>query len=140
MSSEPRARFAYPELDRVLHERARLGILSCLISCNAAVTFADLKALCDLTDGNLSRHLKALEEAGIVLLDREEKEGVRPTTWIGFTKGGRKRFLDYVDVLEAIVRNSTAHTNTVAKVGAKGGRRAPAALKLAGGRVGGVPA
>jgi DNA-binding transcriptional ArsR family regulator len=117
---KPRAagRFAYPELDRVLHERARLGILSSLVSCGAAVTFADLKELCDLTDGNLSRHLKALEEAGVVALERNNanvKESARPQTWIAFTKGGRKRFLDYVDVLESIVQNSAA---------AKSGRRA----------------
>lgn len=127
---EQRGRFAFPELDRVLHERARLGILSCLISCGTAVTFADLKGLCDLTDGNLSRHLKALEEAGIVALERE-KEGSRPQTWIEFTRGGRKRFLDYVDVLEAIVRNSAA---------AKG-RRAPApAFHLGDGGIGRIPA
>ena len=90
---ENKGRFAFPELDRVLHERARLGILSCMISCGTAVTFAELKELCDLTDGNLSRHLKALEEAGVAALERE-REGSRPQTWISFTRGGRKRFLD----------------------------------------------
>ena len=110
-----KGRFAYMELDRVLHERARLGILSCLLSAGEPLTFLDLKELCDLTDGNLSRHLKALEEAAIVALDREEKDGARPQTWIAFTKGGRKRFLDYIDVLESIVKDSAA---------AKSGRRA----------------
>lgn len=124
-----KGRFAYPELDRVLHERARLGILSCLVSCGTAVTFTELKELCDLTDGNLSRHLKALEEAQIVELERE-KEGSRPLTWVAFTKSGRKRFLDYVEVLDAIVQNSVA---------AKG-RRAPSAAFTLGDRVGRVPA
>ena len=128
--ADQKGRFAYPELDRVLHERARLGILSCLISLAAKVTFSELRELCDLTDGNLSRHLKALEEAGIVALEREEKGGQRPTTWIAFTRGGRKRFLDYVDVLETIVRNSS-----VAK-----GRRAAAPLALPGNGVGRLPA
>lgn len=104
---DQRGRFAYPELDRVLHERARLGILSCLLSAGSRVTFNDLRDLCDLTDGNLSRHLKALEEDGVVQLEREQT-GSRPLTWISFTKSGRKRFLDYVDVLETIVQSSTA--------------------------------
>jgi len=129
VTPDEKGRFAFPELDRVLHERARLGILSCLISCGTAVTFADLKGLCDLTDGNLSRHLRALEEAGIVALERE-KEGSRPQTWIGFTKTGRKRFLDYVDVLESIVQNSAAAT----------GRRATTTFTLGEGGVGRVPA
>lgn len=126
---DQKGRFAFPELDRVLHERARLGILSCLISCGTAVTFADLKGLCDLTDGNLSRHLKALEEGGIVVLERD-KEGSRPQTWIAFSRSGRKRFLDYVDVLESIVRNSAA---------AKGGR-APPSFALGESGIGRVPA
>jgi len=108
---DQRGRFAYPELDRVLHERARLGILSCLLSTGPRVTFNDLRELCDLTDGNLSRHLKALEEDGVVSLDREQA-GSRPLTWIAFTKSGRKRFLDYVEVLESIVQNSTAAART----------------------------
>jgi DNA-binding transcriptional ArsR family regulator len=127
-ASDQKGRFAFPELDRVLHERARLGILSCLISCGTAVTFADLKGLCDLTDGNLSRHLRALEEAGIVALTHR-KEGPRPQTSIEFTRAGRKRFLDYVEVLETIVQNSAA---------AKG-KRSAAAFTL-GESVGRAPA
>ncbi len=127
--TDTKGRFAYPELDRVLHERARLGILSCLIAGRGPVAFAELKELCDLTDGNLSRHLKALEEAGIITLEREEKEGGRPTTWIAFSRGGRKRFLDYVEVLEAIVRNSSI---------AKSGRRVT--LPIAADGIGRVPA
>jgi DNA-binding transcriptional ArsR family regulator len=131
-SHDHKGRFAFPELDRVLHERARLGILSCMISCGTAVTFAELKDLCDLTDGNLSRHLKALEEDGVVELEREKPdgEGSRPQTRISFTRGGRKRFLDYVEVLDSIVRNSAA---------AKG-RRAASPFALGESDVGRVPA
>jgi len=110
-SHDQRGRFAYPELDRVLHERARLGILTCLLSTGSRVTFNELRELCDLTDGNLSRHLKALEEGGVVDLEREQT-GSRPLTWVSFTKGGRKRFLDYVDVLESIVQRSSAAART----------------------------
>jgi DNA-binding transcriptional ArsR family regulator len=109
---DQKGRFAYPELDRVLHERARLGILTCLLSTTSSrVTFNDLRELCDLTDGNLSRHLKALEEADVVHLEREQT-GSRPLTWISFTKSGRKRFLDYVEVLESIVQSSSAAART----------------------------
>jgi DNA-binding transcriptional ArsR family regulator len=130
--SDQKGRFAYPELDRVLHERARLGILSCLITHQVKVAFSELRDLCGLTDGNLSRHLKALEEAGIVALEREEKEGARPTTWIAFTRGGRKRFLDYVEVLESIVRTSAASARAV--------RRAAPVVALPDGGAGRVPA
>jgi DNA-binding transcriptional ArsR family regulator len=89
-----------------MHERARLGILSCLAAVESALTFADLKELCGLTDGNLSRHLSALEQAELIELQRGTRRG-RPLTLVRFTRDGRKRFLDYVEVLESIVRTST---------------------------------
>ena len=64
--AEPRGRFAYEGLDRVLHEKARLGILTSLAAHSEGLLFCDLKQLCDLTDGNLSRHLRVLEEAELV--------------------------------------------------------------------------
>ena len=60
------ARFAYEGLDRVIHERARLSILTSLIAHSKGLLFGDLKQLCGLTDGNLSRHLQVLQEAGLV--------------------------------------------------------------------------
>jgi DNA-binding transcriptional ArsR family regulator len=59
-------RFAYDGLDRALHERARLGIMTALAFHPAGLLFADLKRLCALTDGNLSRHLDVLRDAGLV--------------------------------------------------------------------------
>ena len=59
-------RFAYEGLDRVIHEKARLGVLTSLIAHPKGLIFADLKRLCGLTDGNLSRHLQVLQEAGLV--------------------------------------------------------------------------
>src|SRR6478735_808783 len=61
-----KGRFAYDGLDRVIHEKARLGILTSLIGHPKGLLFGDLKALCGVTDGNLSRHLQVLEEAGLV--------------------------------------------------------------------------
>ena len=69
MKHEPRGsqgRFAYEGLDRVIHERARLGVLTCLIANPQGLIFNDLKQLCSLTDGNLSRHLSVLEAEHIV--------------------------------------------------------------------------
>ena len=59
-------RFAYEGLDRVLHEKARLGIMTSLVTRPDGVLFTELKRLCALTDGNLSRHLDVLQEAGLV--------------------------------------------------------------------------
>jgi DNA-binding MarR family transcriptional regulator len=98
----PAGRFAYEGLDRVLHEKARLGILSSLIANPQGLVFADLKALCRLTDGNLSRHLQVLEEAGLVEVWKGHR-GKRPQTLIRLTDDGRTRFLEYIALLEQIV-------------------------------------
>ena len=60
------APFSYEGLDRVIHEKARLGLLTSLMAHPKGLAFADLKQLCGLTDGNLSRHLQVLQEAGLV--------------------------------------------------------------------------
>ncbi len=95
-------RFAYEGLDRVIHERARLGILTSLVAHPRGLVFGDLKNLCALTDGNLSRHLQILQDAGLVEIWKGF-EGNRPQTLCRMTKGGRKRFLEYVSVLENVV-------------------------------------
>ena len=95
-------RFAYEGLDRVIHERARLGILTSLVAHPRGLVFGDLKNLCALTDGNLSRHLQILQDAGLVEIWKGF-DGNRPQTLCRMTKGGRKRFLDYVTVLESVV-------------------------------------
>src|SRR5262245_27658191 len=80
------------DLDRVIHEKARLGILTSLIAHPKGLAFADLKQLCRLTDGNLSRHLQVLEEAGLVKL-LKSFEGRRPLTTCQLTHDGRERFI-----------------------------------------------
>jgi DNA-binding transcriptional ArsR family regulator len=69
------------------------------------LAFADLKQLCGLTDGNLSRHLAVLQEAGLVEVTKGY-EGNRPHTSCRLTKAGRRRFLDYLAVLERLVRDA----------------------------------
>ena len=93
---------AFDGLDRVMHEKARLGILTCLLKKRDGLTFNDLKAACDLTDGNLSRHLETLAEAGLVEITKG-KNGRRPQTLARLTAEGAKRFVDYLALLEGIV-------------------------------------
>jgi DNA-binding transcriptional ArsR family regulator len=98
-------RFAYEGLNRLIHERARLAILSSLASNVQGLSFNDLKDLCVLTDGNLSRQLQILKDAS--LLDIEKgTNGNRPQTVCRLTRAGRKRFLDYVAELERVVLNA----------------------------------
>jgi len=99
MSSAP---FAYEGLDRVIHKKARLGLLTSLMTHPKGLAFADLKQLCGLTDGNLSRHLQVLQEAGLVEVTKGYA-GNRPHTTCRLTRAGRRRFLDYLAVLERLV-------------------------------------
>lgn len=108
MKSKPahsEGRFAYEGLDRVIHERARLSVLTSLITNPKGVTFNDLKQLCSLTDGNLSRHLSVLEEARMVEIIRGHDRN-RPQTICRVTASGRKRYLDYLETLEQVVRDA----------------------------------
>jgi DNA-binding MarR family transcriptional regulator len=117
------APFAYDGLDRVMHEKARLGLLTSLMAHPKGLAFADLKQLCGLTDGNLSRHLQVLQEAGLVEVTKGY-EGNRPHTTCRLTKTGRKRFLDYLAVLEQLVRDAA---KAAGKQDAKQDANAPSA-------------
>src|SRR6202790_589235 len=98
------APFSYNGLDRVIHEKARLGLLTSLMAHPKGLAFADLKQLCGLTDGNLSRHLQVLQEAGLVDLIKRY-QGTRPHASGRLPKPGRRRFLVYLAVLEGLVRD-----------------------------------
>src|SRR5436305_10006450 len=101
------APFAYNGLDRIIHEKARLGLLASLMAHPKGLAFADLKQLCGLTDGNLSRHLQVLQEAGLVEITKGY-ENNRPHTSCRLTRNGRRRFLNYLSVLERLVRDAKA--------------------------------
>jgi DNA-binding MarR family transcriptional regulator len=103
-------RFAYGGLDRVIHERARLGVLTSLFTHPRGLTFGDLKQLCALTDGNLSRHLQVLEEAKL-LITAKGIEHNRPQTLCRITAAGRRRFIEYVAVLEQVVLDAAMAEN-----------------------------
>jgi len=109
-------RFAYEGLERIIHEKARLGIMTSLATRLAGVLFPELKELCALTDGNLSRHLQALHEAGLVEVWKGSK-GNRPQTLCRLTPEGRRRFLEYVNVLESVVADALAAARAEAEPG-----------------------
>jgi DNA-binding MarR family transcriptional regulator len=98
-------RYAYDGLDRVIHEKARLGILTGLLGRPDGLLFNDLKGLCALTDGNLSRHLAILQEAGLVEVWKGHK-GKRPQTLVRITDHGRARFREYLNVLESVIHDA----------------------------------
>lgn len=103
--SREEGRFAYEGLDRVIHERARLSVLTSLLTHPRGLTFAELKQLCALTDGNLSRHLRVLEQAGLVSLAKGQELN-RPLTTCRITGAGRVRYLKYLTTLEQVVRDA----------------------------------
>ncbi|MGQ0639206.1 MAG: winged helix-turn-helix domain-containing protein [Gemmatimonadaceae bacterium] len=89
-------------LDRLIHERMRLGIVSAL-AVNSSLSFSELKALMRTTDGNLSVHARKLEEAGYVTCTKSF-EGRVPKTDYALTTAGRKALERYLNHMEAIIR------------------------------------
>ena len=106
----PGAPYAYDGLDRIFHERARLGIVTSLAGHADGLGFLDLKNLCGLTDGNLARHLQVLGEAGFVRIEKGY-EGNRPHTRCRLTDEGRARFSEYLSVLEQVLRKASTATS-----------------------------
>jgi DNA-binding transcriptional ArsR family regulator len=102
----PAGRYAYEGLDRILHEKARLGIMTSLITRPDGVAFMELKQLCALTDGNLSRHMDVLREAALVETARD-RDRRRPQTLYRLTAEGRARFVEYLAELERVIRDAS---------------------------------
>jgi DNA-binding MarR family transcriptional regulator len=109
-------RYAFDGLSRVLHEKARLGILTSLLAHRDGLVFNELKELCSLTDGNLSRHLTALQTADPPLVEIwKGTNGRRPQTLVRLTADGKCRFLEYLALLESIVNGALAAAETAAE-------------------------
>ncbi len=104
-STDQAGRFAYDGLDRILHEKARLGIMTALVARPDGLLFGDLKRLCALTDGNLSRHLDTLQAARLVEIWKGF-EGRRPQTLCRLSAAGRQRFRAYLEELRQVVRDA----------------------------------
>lgn len=109
-------RFSYDGLDRVIHEKARLGILASLAAHGDGLLFNDLKQLCALTDGNLSRHLAVLSDAELVEVWKGQ-QGSRPQTMYRLTSAGKRRFAEYLSVLESVVADAHSERETKKQTG-----------------------
>jgi DNA-binding MarR family transcriptional regulator len=102
-SGRKRARRKTPvELDRIIHERVRLAIVSALAGAQS-LTFNELKELLDITDGNLSVHARRLEEAGFVACEKSFVDRV-PRTEFQLTPAGRKALDEYLDHMESLIQ------------------------------------
>lgn len=101
-SHSEREKTTLPELDRLIHERLRLGIVSAL-AMNDSLTFNDLKRLLKCTDGNLSVHARKLEDAKYISCDKSF-EGRMPRSDYRLTCLGRKALEEYLDEMEALIR------------------------------------
>ena len=98
----PKPSPAHDTLERIFHEPARLAIMSALCAADGPLSFAELKQTCDLTDGNLSRHLKALQDAEAVTVGKSFV-GVKPRTTIVLSETGRERFAEYLEALAEVL-------------------------------------
>lgn len=99
MNPEP-----FLKLDRVIHEKGRMAIMS-LLAANTELSFTEMKQSLGMTDGNLSVHLRTLQESGYISISKTFQER-RPLTTCSLTAAGRKAFATYIDLLEEIVKQS----------------------------------
>ena len=97
----------YAALARAFHEPSRLQILAMLVSSPQGLSFSELKLKSDLTDGNLSRHLKTLVDAKAIRLEKAFINA-KPRTTVSLTEQGRTEFLAYLDHLESVLRQAKA--------------------------------
>jgi len=99
----------FDALEKIFHEPNRLAIMSALCAADGGVPFTDLKASCRLTDGNLNRHLKVIEEEGVIRMDKAFVQS-RPRTTIYLTKTGFKRFNEYLTALTEVLEQARQAT------------------------------
>jgi len=116
-------RFAYEGLERIIHEKARLSVLSSLAANPDGLLFTELRTLCSLTDGNLSRQIQFLQSAGLVEVWKRFHNN-RPQTLCRLTDSGRERFLEYISELEKVVASAQKSADQ-SKVSRKSRREPP---------------
>jgi len=92
------------QLDRVIHEKGRLAIMSAL-AATPQLSFTELRDTLNMTDGNLTAHMRTLQEAGYVSVTKEFHGG-RPLTTFSLTSPGKKAFTSYIDLLEQIIKQT----------------------------------
>lgn len=93
---------AFFQLDRVIHEKGRLAIMS-LLAASPQLSFTEMRDTLNMTDGNLTAHIRTLHQAGYVSISKEFQQG-RQLTSYSLTREGRKAFAEYIDLLEKIVQ------------------------------------
>ena len=99
MNPEP-----FLQLDRVIHERGRLAIMS-MLAASPDLSFTELRDTLEMTDGNLTTHMRTLQEAGYVAIAKSYRNR-RPLTTAALTAAGRQAFESYVGLLERIVKQA----------------------------------
>ena len=99
MNPEP-----FLQLDRVIHEKGRLAIMS-MLAASPELSFTEMRNALSMTDGNLTTHIRTLQEEGFVAVSKSYANN-RPLTTCSLTPGGRKAFASYIDLLEQIVRQN----------------------------------
>ncbi len=90
------------DLDKIIHEKVRLGIMTILATNNAA-TFNFLKKQLNITDGNLNSHLRVLEKEGYIKIKKEFVKR-KPQTTYSLSKKGREKFLNYINAIEDLIK------------------------------------
>ena len=99
MNPEP-----FLQLDRVIHEKGRLAIMA-MLAASPELSFTELRDALNMTDGNLTTHVRTLQEEGLVSITKSYQKN-RPLTTCSLTAAGRKAFTDYINLLEQIVRQN----------------------------------
>ena len=92
----------YEALERIFHEPNRLAIMSALCGADDGLPFTELRDSCGLTDGNLNRHLKVLDGAGVIRI-RKVFVDAKPRTTVALSKKGLSRFSDYLEALNEVL-------------------------------------
>ena len=99
MNPEP-----FLQLDRVIHEKGRLAIMS-MLAASAELSFTEMRDALEMTDGNITTHIRTLQEAGYISVAKSYQNN-RPLTTCSLTAAGRKAFAEYVNLLEKIVQQT----------------------------------
>ena len=95
---------AFLQLDRVIHEKGRLAIMS-MLAASAELSFTEMRDALSMTDGNLTTHIRTLQEAGYVSITKSFQNN-RPLTTCSLTSAGKKAFTSYINLLESIIQQN----------------------------------
>ena len=95
---------SFLQLDRVIHEKGRLAIMS-MLAASAELSFTDLRDALNMTDGNLTTHIRTLQEAGYVSVTKSFQKN-RPLTTCSLTGAGKKAFTNYINLLDSIIQQT----------------------------------